>query len=81
MTSPKNIGDLEAQLLNLDGKNPNCKKKILEFRREMDSACDRGDITLKEWRALVEKVSVIQEQCVSREPDGWRHPPISGRSV
>jgi hypothetical protein len=80
MSVPLTMSDLEAQLVQfeLGSTTPDCRAKILKFRQAMDMACDNGDITLKQWRTLVNRVSLIQEKCLSKEPDGWRHPSLRG---
>jgi hypothetical protein len=79
MTVQVNMGDLEGLLLQLDWTAADCKVKITNFRRTADAACDSGTITLKQWRVLQEKISVIQEKCSALDPDAWRHPPAQGQ--
>lgn len=67
---------LEAFLLELDSKAVDCREKIASMRRMMDRACDDRTITLREWRSLLEQVSLIQARCMDIQPDAWRRPPL-----
>jgi hypothetical protein len=67
MTVPVSMGVLETLLLELDVTKPDCRTRILSFRKMADAACDSGRITLKQWRVLQEHVSVIQEKCLAGE--------------
>lgn len=50
----------EAALLALDPRSPGRSAQVAELRRRMDLACDAGQITIKEWRELLDKVAAFQ---------------------
>lgn len=74
MTRPVSFAELESRLRRLDYATPDCRAHISKFRREVDAACDKKHISLKEWRALVLELSPIQEKCMQLQPDAWRYP-------
>ncbi len=52
----------------LDAIHPFSKdraERIGELRRRMDAACDVGEITIREWRALIEKVAAARAEAPS----------------
>jgi hypothetical protein len=54
---------LEALILQLDANAHDCRLKIAALREEMDGACDRQEISLSEWRSLVDAVSHTRSLC------------------
>jgi hypothetical protein len=40
----------------------------------MDSSCDSGQITISQWRTLLERISEVQALSVEDEAQSWRHP-------
>jgi len=50
----------EGALQSLDPRSPGRPAQVAELRRRLDLACDAGQITIKEWRALLDKVAAIQ---------------------
>lgn len=74
MTVPVTFKELELRLRKLDSTTPDCRAAISGFRQEVDAACDKKYISLKEWRELVLRLSPIQEKCLQLQPDAWRRP-------
>jgi len=74
MTMSVNFKELELRLHKLDSTTPDCREKISSFRQEVDAACDKKFISLKEWRELVLQLSPLQERCLQLQPDAWRRP-------
>lgn len=72
---------LEALMLALDSHASDCRQKISAMRRAMDQACDDRTITLRQWRGLLEKVSILQARCSESQPDAWRHPSLLPRDA
>lgn len=70
---------LAAFLQSLDSKSIDCRERIAAMRKMMDQACDSRVITLSQWRALLERVSLVQSRCLDTNPDAWRHPPVLPR--
>jgi hypothetical protein len=77
MTIALDNGQLEILLLQLNPSALDCRTNILRLRRLMDEACDQRTINMSQWRALLERISLVQAKHVQFEPDGWRYPPIS----
>ncbi len=50
----------ELALEALDPRSPGRSAQVAELRRRMDLACDAGQITIKEWRTLLDKVAAFQ---------------------
>lgn len=50
----------EAELDAIDALAPNRPELIGDVGRRMDAACDIGDLTVREWRALIDKVSAAR---------------------
>lgn len=49
----------------LDAIDPlavNRPERIGDLRRRMDAACDVGDLTIREWRTLIEKVAAARAE-------------------
>lgn len=46
----------------LDPSHDACNVRIGELRRLMDASCDQGAISLREWRALLDRVVLVQQQ-------------------
>jgi hypothetical protein len=57
------MGELEKMLVEINPASPGCREQITQLRRHMDEACDSGKITIKEWRALLDRVAVVQSKC------------------
>lgn len=74
MTVSVNYKKFESRLHGLDCTTPECRALISSFRQEIDAACDKKFISLKEWRELILQLSPIQEKCLQLQPDAWRRP-------
>ena len=72
---------LEAAISCLDHTAYDCRIKIADIRRLMDAACDRGAITLNQWRCMMEAVGEIQAKCSAVDPNaGWNLPKRPAQS-
>lgn len=62
MLSPeaRRLADLIRQL---DATDNDCRIKISDLRARMDGLCDRNDISLGEWRLLVDSITVVRSLC------------------
>jgi hypothetical protein len=56
--------ELEKMLAEIDPASLECRVQITQLRRHMDEACDSGKINIKEWRALLDRVAVVQSKCI-----------------
>lgn len=57
------MDEMERILAEIDPASPDCRQQIMQLRRQMDEACDSGKITIKEWRALLDRVAAVQSKC------------------
>lgn len=46
----------------IDSLATNRADRIGDLRRRMDAACDVGELTIREWRALIEKVAAARAE-------------------
>jgi hypothetical protein len=60
--SKMDFNQLQSMTVSLDASDRACQHQISDLRRLMDSACDQGDISIREWRMLLEKVALVQGQ-------------------
>jgi hypothetical protein len=81
MTQPLSIDSLQVMLRKLDCNSPDCKDKISLLRAMADSACDKGQISRKQWRILYEELAKIQEKHIELQPISCRHALRYGRDV
>ncbi len=51
---------LEKIIVELDSSAFDCRVRISFVRRSMDASCDGGVITIRQWRTLLESISVLQ---------------------
>ena len=51
---------LEMKIVELDSSAYDCRVRISIVRRSMDASCDGGVITIRQWRTLLESISVLQ---------------------
>lgn len=65
---------LNADVVALNCNSVSCRNDIFRLRREMDSSCDSGQITISQWRTLLERISEVQALLVEDEAQSWRHP-------
>lgn len=63
MTSPNSLSELEESVLQLDPSARDCRTKIGELRKAMDGLCDRGEITVSQWRQLLDQIATVQSRC------------------
>ena len=54
---------IETQILQLDRLGDDARNVLAHLRAQMDGACDRLEITLAEWRVLVELITGARSQC------------------
>lgn len=73
MTQPLSIDSLYVLLHKLDFYSPDCRERISLLRAMADSACDKGQISRKEWRNLYEELAKIQEKHMELQPISCRH--------
>ncbi|MCE3607572.1 hypothetical protein LXA47_28795 [Massilia sp. P8910] len=64
MANPAALSALEAEVLQLDPTAHACRIEIADMRRRMDEACDIGEISLSQWRVLLDRVAAVQAKCV-----------------
>lgn len=62
MTSPRNGKYFQAKLAVLAADKLLKREALTEMRREMDAACDKGELSFKEWRSLLDAVATVQGQ-------------------
>ena len=55
--------ELEKMLAEIDPVSLDCRVQIAQLRRHMDEACDVGKISIKQWRALLDRVADVQSKC------------------
>lgn len=53
-------GKFSAELDAIDSLARDRDALIGDVRRRMDAACDAGALSIKEWRALIEKISAAR---------------------
>lgn len=58
--------NLESMIVHLDPTAYDCRIKISCIRHDMDASCDGGAITIRQWRTLLEIVSVLQAKWTVR---------------
>lgn len=54
---------IEALVLQLEPTSPDARAQIALLRAQMDAACDRKEMTLHEWRRLVDLITSVRAQC------------------
>lgn len=54
---------IEALVSRLDPAAPDARAQIALLRSQMDAACDRKEMTLSEWRRLVDLITAVRAQC------------------
>ena len=59
---------LAEELDAIDPLAPNRPERIGDVRRRMDAACNVGELTIREWRALIEKVPAARAQAPLARP-------------
>lgn len=59
---------LAGELAAIAPEDANRLERIGDLRRRMDAACDVGDLTIREWRALIEKVAATRSEAASGSP-------------
>lgn len=60
--------ELAEELDAIDPQAANRAERIGDLRRRMDAACDVGGLTIKEWRALIEKVAAARAEAPIAKP-------------
>lgn len=73
VAAPKSDGNslaakFEAELDAIDSLACNRADLIGDVGRRMDAACDVGDLSIREWRALIEKVSAVRARSSLTRP-------------
>lgn len=53
---------LGLMISSLDATHDACHIRISELRRQMDIACGQGHITLREWRTLLDRITLVEMQ-------------------
>lgn len=67
-TLPLDHSKLEEIILSLDPAKPDCRLRIADVRRDMDHSCDKGLLTIGQWRRLLDAVSAVQSRCIGSSP-------------
>jgi hypothetical protein len=49
---------LESMILKLDPAAHDCRATFAEIRQLMDTACDNRTITIRQWRVLLDSISI-----------------------
>lgn len=62
-TPSPNARELETLILLIDPVNHDARAHIAGLRDRMDQACERQQITLAEWRSLVDLITGVRSQC------------------
>jgi hypothetical protein len=57
------MDEIEKMFAEIDPASPGCRQQIMQLRRQMDEACDSGKITIKEWRAMLDRIAAVQSKC------------------
>lgn len=57
--------ELESSLLRIDPEANDCRIRITDLRRAMDEACDQGNITITQWRSMLDRIANLQSRCPS----------------
>ena len=78
MPSQLSYQELEIMIRTLDAADPCCMSQIASTRALLEDAYSSGALTLNQWRALWEDVSLVQARCAMIQPDAWRFPTIDG---
>ncbi len=50
-------------ILELDPLSDDCRLKLADLQVQMDAACDRQEITLNEWKELVDWATQLRDRC------------------
>lgn len=58
--SPKTAAYFDQAIASLTAETSLQRSSISALRQEMDCSCDQGDITLKDWRRLLDAVANLQ---------------------
>lgn len=58
--STMDFDQLQSMTAGLDIAHQGCDVRISELRSLMDLACDKGHISIREWRMLLDKVAAVQ---------------------
>ena len=77
MNSALTHDQLEVLLVWITPSEPDWRLKIAVLRGLMDEACDQRTITMRQWRSLLERVSMLQARISQFEPDAWRRPQLA----
>jgi hypothetical protein len=54
----------ESKVLALNPSARGCRSQICDLRQEMDAACASGEITVGQWRTLLDQVASVQAKHV-----------------
>ena len=60
--SAMGFDQLGLMISSLDARHDACDVRIGELRRQMDIACGQGHISLREWRMLLDRISLVEKQ-------------------
>lgn len=58
----------------LNHRDPDCMQKIAVLRTDLEKDLVAGTLTRREWRTLLEEVSVVQARFSAAHPNAWRSP-------
>lgn len=56
------MDEIEKLLVELDPKNPEAREQIKRLHQLLDKACDEHEITVSEWRVLLDRVAALREE-------------------
>ena len=60
--SDMGFDQLGLMISSLDARHDAFDVRIGELRRQMDIACGQGHISLREWRMLLDRITVVEMQ-------------------
>lgn len=66
--APELASAFAEELVAIEALAVNRPERIGDLRRRMDAACDVGDMTIREWRALIEQVAAARAEAPLARP-------------
>ena len=65
--------ELQSMVLSLDPAANDCRLHVVEIRRLMDESCDHGNMSMPQWRTLLDRVAEIQARLSFRNGHMTHH--------
>jgi hypothetical protein len=72
--------ELELYVQALDPQHAECLSQVGALRMLLEDAYASRVLTLHQWRALWEEVSVVQARASLKRLDAWRYPMLEGNN-